>query len=399
MSELISVAEADARIAAIQDIAPPIRVALNKAAGRILREDILADRPLPPFNRVMMDGFALRFQSIKEGLREYSIIGQCLAGEAMGDLPPPPQVALEIMTGAPLPVGADVIIPYEDVERCGDRIRILDPQGVEPGQYIHRLGSDFADQSRLVSAGSFLGPVELGVAASCGYATVSVSPNPRITVVGTGDELVMVSERPLPHQIRASNATAIESALGLARFHAGELVHWPDDPKQGGESMDRLLGECDVIIIAGAVSKGQRDWIPDALNDRAEKIFHGVRQRPGKPMGVWRSKRGCKIFALPGNPVSALVGLHRYVLPYLRRRDGQSVNSYRKIALAEEVRFETPLTWFLPVRIDGDYAVPQTVNNSGDYARLVGTNGFVELSDDASVWTVGHEAPFYSWSL
>lgn len=399
MSDLISVAEADARIAAIQDVAPPIRCPLAKAAGRVLREDILADRPLPPFDRVMMDGYALRYQSITDGVREFRVVGQCLAGEVAGQLPSGADVALEIMTGAPLPEGADVIIPYEETEKTAPGIRLREGADIEPGQCIHRLGSDYAPQSKLVPAGSLMGPVEMGVAASCGYAELLVSPNPRIAVVGTGDELVPISETPAPHQIRTSNATAIESALGLARFHVGEMAHWPDDPQAGGGAMQSLLDHCDVVVIAGAVSKGQRDWIPGALDERAEKIFHGVRQRPGKPMGLWRTSSGCTVFALPGNPVSAIVGLHRYVLPYLRKRDGQPAQPPLQVTLAEDIQFVPLLTCFLPVRLEVGRAIPQRINNSGDYARLVGTQGFVELSADASEWTAGHQAPCFLWSI
>ncbi|WP_309379905.1 molybdopterin molybdotransferase MoeA [Cerasicoccus frondis] len=399
MSDLISVTTADELIASFGDQSPAISCPLGKAAGRILRENIYADRPLPPFDRVMMDGYAVRFDDVAPTTGKFLVCGQQMAGDRACGLPDKSGAAIEIMTGASLPVGADAVIPYEDTEREGEIFTLTAKDDIERGQYIHRQGTDFAAQSLLVSAGSPLGPVELGVAASCGYAEVKVSARPRIAVVGTGDELVPITSTPLPHQIRASNATTLESALGLARFHVGEVDHWPDDETVGKARLQDLLARSDVLVIAGAVSKGQRDWIPMALDDVAGCVFHGVRQRPGKPMGLWRTPDGKMIFALPGNPVSALVGLHRYILPYLRQRDGQAATA-QSVAIAEDVSFARPMTWFLPVTLRSDgSAEPRPVNNSGDYARLCGADGFIELPENASRWTAGTRVTFYKWSV
>ncbi|WP_269538609.1 molybdopterin molybdotransferase MoeA [Cerasicoccus fimbriatus] len=398
MKPLISVHEADRLIAHIRDDVPAIKCPLGKAAGRILREDLYADRPLPPFDRVMMDGYAIRFADLASSGAQFTVTAQMMAGDAPDALSDAPGSAVEIMTGAVLPEGADTVIPYEATERTDDAFIIVDPSDVELGQYIHRFGSDYCEGSVLVGQGCILGPAELGVAASCGYAEVLVSVRPRIAVVGTGDELVPVDAKPLPHQIRASNAVAMESALGMARFHVGQIDHWADDAEAGMARLRELLDQNDVIVIAGAVSKGQRDWIPEALDEEGECIFHGVKQRPGKPMGMWRTADGKTIFALPGNPVSALVGLHRYVIPFLKRREGQ-VLPVAEAALSEDVHFNPPLTWFLPVKILADgTAQPTPVNNSGDYARLCAADGFVELDAASSRWTAGHVAPFYSWS-
>ncbi|WP_309400337.1 molybdopterin molybdotransferase MoeA [Cerasicoccus maritimus] len=398
MSGLISVAEADRLIAEFGDQSPVISSPLGKAAGRVLRENIYADRPLPPFNRVMMDGYALRYADIEHGCGEFKVCGQLMAGDCKCALPEETAAAIEIMTGAPLPEGADVVVPYEETIRESEAFTLAKDANVEPGQYIHREGSDFAAQSLLVPAGASLGPVEMGVAASCGYTELKVSSRPRIAVIGTGDELVPVSTTPLPHQIRSSNAVTVESALGLADYHVGEIDHWCDDAELGKARMIELLGRTDVMIIAGAVSKGQRDWIPGALDEVAQCIFHGVRQRPGKPMGLWRTGEGKMIFALPGNPVSAMVGLHRYVLPYLCARDGFA-SSTQSVCLAEDIASKSPMTWFLPVEIlDDGTAAPRPVNNSGDYARLCGTDGFIELSAEASQWKAGISVPFYNWS-
>lgn len=398
MTDMIDVAEVDSRLATAAKVAPARRVPLSKAAGRTLREDIRADRPLPPFNRVMMDGYALRYQAgtLPTMLR---VADTAFAGERVKSLPEQVGAAIEVATGAILPEGADTVVPYEDTERVGEsEIRLLDPEGVEIGQCIHREGSDFARHSLLVPPGSLLSPAALGVAASCGYASVLVTPRPRIVIATTGDELVSVDATPAPHQIRASNGTALEAALGLAGFNVGEVVHWPDDAVAGRAALESILEGLDALIVIGAISKGARDWLPAALDSVGEKIFHNVRQKPGKPMGFWKTADDRVIFALPGNPVSALIGVYRYVLPFFRRRDGQPPKAAIQVELAEGVSFPAPLTWFLPVQLDADgRAVPRPVNNSGDYARLVDTDGFVELPADASSWTSGFPASFYPW--
>ncbi|MGE9296193.1 MAG: molybdopterin molybdotransferase MoeA, partial [Puniceicoccales bacterium] len=265
--------------------------------------------------------------------------------------------------------------------------------------YIHATGSDFAAQSILVKAGARMGPAAMGVAASCGYATVAVSPRPRIAIATTGDELVPVQATPEPHQIRMSNAATLESALALAGFHVGEIAHWRDEPEVGARMLAEVLERIDVLVVVGAVSKGARDWLPTALDAVADKVFHGVRQRPGKPMGFWKTKDDRAIFALPGNPVSAMTGLHRYVLPFIRQRDGQMLPPLAEIELAADISFEPPLTWFLPVKLNSNgRAEPCPVNNSGDYARLVETDGFIELAAEQTSWIAGFRAPFYPWS-
>jgi len=401
MNELISVGEADSRLRAAVERAPAIRAPLAKAAGRLLREDLIADRPLPPFDRVMMDGYAVCCPESGTPPESFRIAGQALAGSPAIEMPAAPDAAIEVATGAALPAGANAVVPYEQTTKSSsERMSLNVPADLEPGQYIHRRGSDYAEGSVLVAAGSLLGPAAMGVAASCGYAELAVSPRPRIAIATTGDELVAAGETPAPHQIRASNGAALESALGLAGFNVGETPHWPDDPGRGRAALGELLRRVDILIVVGAISKGARDWLPAALDEVAENVFHGVRQRPGKPMGFWRVANGPVVFALPGNPVSALTCLHRYVLPFVRRRDGQTLADPPLVELAEGVEFAAPLTWFLPVAINAaGRAEPRPVNNSGDYARLAGSDGVIELPADASSWTVGFRAPFYPWSL
>lgn len=351
---------------------------LNKCAGRNLAEDIVADRPLPPFDRVMMDGYAVKWSP---RVSQYQIRESTYAGVSPGHLHADENAAFEVMTGAALPEGADTVIPYEDTIQINDGFSVLDTNSVEAGQFIHRKSSDYAEGTVLLKAGTRMGPVEAGIAASCGYAQLSVYILPRIAVIGTGDELVPVNETPAPHQIRQSNVHAIETALNLAGFPARFVGHLQDDPEGGFAKLAEVVESSDIVIITGAVSMGRRDWVPDALNKLGEKVFHGVAQKPGKPMGFWMTSRGSSVFALPGNPVSALVGLHRYVLPFLHARTTNAdLPEFAPVKLTCDWPAHPSLTLFVPgYHQQSQLFKPAPVRNSGDFARLAGTEGFVEI--------------------
>ncbi len=398
MSELISVQEADKLLRTNVSLTPSVRCPLGKAAGRVLREDILADRDLPPFDRCMLDGYALRASEAKPGAT-FKVHARVHAGEPTQPLPDEPFAAIEVMTGSVLPPGADAVVGYEDTEALADgSFRYHTEEPLSAGDAVHRQGSDYPKDSPLLKAGAVLGPVEAGIVASCGYAEPLYSQQPRIAIFGTGDELVPVETKPEPHQLRESNLHAIENALAGAGFSAGLVTRLGDDVKSEKEKLVQALEANDVIVISGAVSKGRRDWIPSALDALSSKVFHGVAQRPGKPMGFWKKENGPAIFGLPGNPVSTLVATHRYVLPYLRACTGMAANRPRMVELAAPFSFPRNMTLFLPFSFDEEgRAQPRPLNNSGDYARLAGTAGFLELAADESDWTQGCLLPYTLW--
>jgi molybdopterin molybdotransferase len=308
------------------------------------------------------------------------------------------------MTGAVVPAGADCIVPYEETTREGTQISIMG----EPGRFaaahaIHRRGSDHRSGEVIVKAGTRLTGKEIAVAAACGYSTVTVSQQPKLAVVVTGDELVEVEGLVAAHQIRRSNDYALRAALisagypSVARFHVRDVRHEVE------HMMWHILAEYDLVVISGGVSKGKFDYLPQELEAQGvRKIFHGVAQRPGKPMWFGLSVRGMPVFALPGNPVSAYTCLHRYVLPALAHASGAAPAPVRTAALAVEVTFRPQLAYFLPVRLSSGpkgelVATPDPSNTSGDLAGLVGTDGFLELPAEESVFAAGTLAPFRAW--
>lgn len=393
--EPISTDEAAARILRMARPLAAERLPLAKCEGRVLRANIRSDRAQPPFDRVTMDGYALNSDDWNSGRRGFPIAGIQRAGERAGRL----NVAgtcLEVMTGAVLPHGCNCVVPFEMADRRGDSAFF---SGSTPGRFIHRAGSDLKRGTIVLRDGTRLGGPEIGIAAAVGCTTLLVSKSPCIALVTTGDEVVPVASKPLPHQIRASNAAAISASLRMHGFGAIAARHVADDEAKLKSVLAGALRKSDVLILTGGVSKGRFDFIPGvlaALGVRA--MFHGVKQQPGKPMWFGRAKNGALVFGLPGNPVSALVGLHRYVLPALARAAGFDASSPLRVEWRGGRSGPDGLTLFRPARIsqqaDGRVAAePVPMKNSGDFFPLVESAGFVEIPSGSD----GGLVAFRSW--
>jgi molybdopterin molybdotransferase len=290
--------------------------------------------------------------------------------------------------------------------REGDAVNISSADGasLRPGHAIHRRGSDHAAGTVVISAGTRLTGREIAVAASVGAATVTVSHLPKIALVVSGDELVEVASPVAPHQIRRSNDYALRAALMSAGYPRIERFHLRDSRHEIEHLLWHILAEYDVILLTGGISKGKFDFLPAALDlQGVRKVFQGVAQRPGKPFWFGVSSHHKPIFALPGNPVSAYTCLHRYVLPALAHASGQTPAPPRTVALAAPVRFAPPLAYLLPVRLSSGpraelLATPDPSNTSGDFAGLLGTDGFIELPAGETDFPAGTLAPFYVWT-
>jgi molybdopterin molybdotransferase len=372
-----------------------------QAHGRVLRAEIRADRDFPPFDRVTMDGFALRSAALAAGVRKFRIEAVQPAGMPAGRLGEARDTCIEIMTGAVLPAGADCVIPYEDAKHDGTIAEVT--ATAPPGQAIHRRGSDQPSGGVLLSPGVRLTGREIAVAAACGYSTLDVSRLPKIAVVASGDELVELESVVAPHQIRRSNDYALRAALIAAGFPLVERFHLHDQRHEIERVLSHLLAEFDVVLLTGGVSKGKFDFLPAELERQGvKKILQGVAQRPGKPFWFGLSRRQTPVFALPGNPVSAYTCLHRYVLPGLEQASGLSPAAPRTAALAAPVSFKPKLACLLPVKLSSGPAAellasPAPVNTSGDFAGLVGSDGFVELPAEPAEFPAGTVARFWAW--
>ncbi|HSG64288.1 MAG TPA: molybdopterin molybdotransferase MoeA, partial [Gammaproteobacteria bacterium] len=270
-------------------------------------------------------------------------------------------------------------------------------------QFVHHRGSDRPADSVLLEPGTALGPPEIAILAGAGRAEVEVAAAPRIAVISTGDELVEPGEPVAAHQIRSSNEWAIAAALERHCHARTTRALLKDERAMLLQRIRQLHDDNDMLILSGGVSMGRFDLVPGVLEELGVAlVFHKIEQRPGRPMWFGTSRDAKPVFALPGNPVSTLVCLYRYVLPAIGRSLGLPVPEQEHVRLAEEVRFVPDLTYFLPVALtwlpDGAaLAWPRPTNTSGDFVSLANTTGFVELPRGGKVFAKHAAARLFRW--
>jgi len=397
---MITVPQAEGLIAQNVPTLCTERVAVACARGRILRETIVAERDQPPFDRAMMDGIAVAADD-RDG--RYQVVGEAPAGAPAGRLGRA-GVCVEIMTGAPMPDGGDCVVPVEQIERAGDTVTLKEDALLQSGRFVHPRASDHSAGARLLGPGTRLGASEIAVVVSAGMPAIAVSRLPRVAICATGDELVDVDAAVEPHQIRRSNDYALAAMLEDWGYSDCRRLHVGDGVREQTRVVGEALAQDDVLVLTGGVSMGRHDHVSEVLHALdVELIFHRVSQKPGKPMWFGVGPGGQPVFALPGNPVSALVSLRRYVLPALdimSAKDGETRRS--RAALAEDVHFAPALTCFLPATCAVDdsgrlMATPRPTNTSGDFSALAGTDGFVELEPGKVDFAAGHSAPWFAW--
>jgi len=382
---------------------PTEYVPITSAAGRILRRPVPADRDLPPFDRVMMDGIALASAALGNGNRRFKIESTALPGRPPLALSEPASGCIQVMTGAVLPQGCDTVVPFEEIKISGDYADIAPDLGIEAGDNVHHRASDLNKGDILLPAGKRLTPNHIALAASTGQTEVCVARPPRIAVVSNGDELVDLGHPVHPFQIRPINNYGIRAVLHARAFPEVHVFHTPDDRDAILTVLNTVLDNFDLLIISGGVSMGRFDYVPSVLQELGvQKIFHKVRERPGKPLWFGMFRNNKPVFALPGNPVSSMVCLHRYVLPHTEHAMGLRQTSEETAVLARPVDFEPPLTFFPPVKtsvVEGILtAEPVKYNNSGHFAALSESNGFIELQADINHFPAGTSVPFRRWT-
>jgi len=368
------------------------QVLLRQSFGRVLRENIYTDRPLPPYHRVTMDGIAIQFEQFKNGKRSFTIEAVAAAGSAQQSLETDGQ-CMEVMTGAVLPKGLDTVIRYEDLTIENGIATIVIDQ-LTKAQNIHFKGEDRNVKDLVVPEGTIIGQAEIGIGASVGYHKVWVSQNPSCAIVSTGDELVDIDVVPLAHQIRRSNVYMI--AASLEKFGIdGTIKHITDDYELLKNEISSLLDKHDFIILSGGVSKGKFDFLPQVLEElEVQKLFHRISQRPGKPFWFGESKNGTLVFALPGNPVSSFMCNHNYIQPWLKRSLQTIDLDTEYAAISKDIHFKPQLTYYPIVSLSHQtngqlIAKPVNNNGSGDFASLTNGDGFLELPKGENTYFCG----------
>lgn len=347
-----------------------------------------------------MDGIAIDSSEFHGIGTEFLIVGTQAAGS-------PPlektqaQTCFEVMTGAILPHGCDCVIPVEEISITQDSV-ILSPDAViEAGHYIHSIGSDSAEGSVLLKANTRLGPAEIAIAASVGKIQLDVSKLPRITLLTSGDEVIPPSQTPQNFEIRSSHPSFLIHLIESNTLGTCQHVHLPDDRSITSEAIHTALQNSDILIFTGGISKGKFDYIAPELSARiGEPLFHGVKQRPGKPFACWHdAATSTSVFALPGNPVSVCATATRYLLPALIQHLTLS-SPIQHVKLAHPFHWKPPIPGFAPCSINNDQtATIHQMQNSGDYLCLAGCHGFVYFSQPQIEYAVDTELPFYPFLI
>jgi len=367
---------------------------LEAAAGMVLAEDVRSDIDMPPFDRSAMDGFAVA----GDGHR-FDLIEEIAAGDSR-DAAVSLDKAAPIMTGAPVPRGADRVVMMEDCS-VTDSVLLID-RVPAVGANICRQGEDIRAGQVVLEQGTRLGPQHMGIAAMAGREVLKVFRKPDISILTTGTEVIPPTWAPSPGTVRNANSPLMRSLLGMAGFPVHQWAHSADDPESLKSTTEQLLSASDVLIIAGGVSMGTKDFIPSILESMGVSIrFRNVAQKPGKPLLFGTDPEGRPVLGLPGNPVSVLVSLEEYVLPMLRRMSG--FRGYRKRLFHGEMTCpyvkEPGRLHFLRVLAYRErdlwmIHMPET-SGSGDLMSASVTNALAIVGEEATRVSPGDPIPFH----
>lgn len=356
--------------------------------GRVLDESIKADRDIPAFNRATMDGIAIRYKDHQANKHTFKIMGVQAAGDAPLEIENDGE-CIQIMTGAALGHTLDTVVRIEDVV-VDNELATITEENISKGQFVHVKGSDKKQNAFLVDPGHVITTDILAIMASVGKTSVRVVNLPKIAILTSGDELVDPDKAVNDYQIRRSNDLVVHGLLQSYGVET-ELVHIEDDEKLIMQSVEKVLKGFDAVITVGGVSKGKYDYVQTALAKLgATKHFHGIEQRPGKPL--WFGSLDDKpIFGLPGNPVSVYLSMVRYVIPWLELSLNIKPRPIKKAILDKDVHTSQTFTHFVLVKtyIDDSgslRAQPVDSNNSGDFVSISSANAFMELPAGQSVY-------------
>lgn len=356
-------------------------VPFERTLGRVLAEDLYADRDLPPFNRPTVDGIAIQFHSFNTGIHQFRIRATQAAGEEPSGIEKDDE-CVEIMTGAALHDSVDTVIRYEDIT-IKDSLATINVQEIKKGQNIHPQGKDKRKGDIVAKANQIITPALVGLAASIGKIKLTVKRLPHIVVITTGDEMVSADTTPASYQLRRSNDSTIKAVLQHYNTKA-DTLHLNDNYSLIKRELMRCLQAYNVILMSGGVSMGKFDYVPKALQElKVEELFHKVKQRPGKPFWFGAHGNDALVFAFPGNPVSAFMCLHRYFLPWLESSLGIELKPVYAV-LNKNISFPHPLQYFAQVKLAVNekgnlLAEPLEGNGSGDFSNLIDTDAFLEL--------------------
>ena len=358
--------------------------------GLVLAQEVRTDREYPPFDRSTRDGYAVRSKEAAAGAK-LKCVGEIKAGDTVREALAA-GTYLQIMTGAAVPAGADAVVMIEHTTREGDLVRL--ERAAQPRQNIVPRGSEAAAAQTILTPGMRLGYAELALAAQVGAVRLRCAKRPRVAILSTGDEVVLIDELPGEFQIRNSNSVSLAAQVRIAGGEPVILGNAADRIEDLGEKIERGLNE-DALVLSGGVSMGKYDLVESVLKAMgAEFFFDAVAIRPGKP-AVFGMCQGKPVFGLPGNPVSTMVTFELFVAPAIDLLSGSEARTLPLVEarLAEALKEKPGLTHFLPARVEWRERTPEVKalrwQGSGDIAALSKANCFLVVPEDKEGLEIG----------
>ncbi|MBN8220507.1 MAG: molybdopterin molybdotransferase MoeA [Spirochaetes bacterium] len=353
------------------------KITLEKSFGRVLAEDVRADRDYPPFNRSAMDGFAVHAAGLSQG-KEYPIVGTIFAGDKVAKKPYAAGTSVKIMTGAALPPGFDAVVRKEDAIAENGLVR-FSTGALQRWHNVSVMGEDLKRGTALSLAGSVIDRSAVTTLASLGVTRPLVKKLPRVAILTTGDEIVPPGRKPQAQQIRNSNIFALRALLAAFGIEKVVAKHAADNEAALTAALRSVLG-ADIVLLTGGVSAGDADYVPGILTKlKVKEVFHKTAIKPGKPL--WFGTRGkTLVFGIPGNPWSSQVVFKIYIEPYLCHAFGMEPPLRLSLPLAKERNKKDTLQHFFPVRVanrSGSASELEALsfNGSGDIRAGLGSDG------------------------
>jgi len=391
--QMISVKEAKKIISENVSSLEPVILPLQESAGLILAEDVYASIDIPAFPQSSMDGYAFSFQGWKQH-KKLKITGEVAAG-SNETFTLAPENAVRIFTGAAVPAGADTIIMQEKIKTVNGEL-IIEDETLQIGNSVRTKGSEIKAGELALGKASILSPAAIGFLAGIGITEVKVYPNASITIIITGNELQRPGEPLQLGQVYESNSFALKAVLQQLHIGNIRILYATDKPEIITDTLKKVLEQSDVVLLTGGISVGDYDFVLQAATEcEVEKLFHKIKQRPGKPL--YFGKRGNKlVFGLPGNPSSVLTCFYQYVIPALEKLSKRDIGlQTSKVPLAKAFQKNAGLTHFLKGFYNGNTVAPLDAQESYRLSSFAKANCLIQVNEDTTTLNEGELVDVY----
>jgi molybdopterin molybdotransferase len=371
----------------------PVKSVLSQAESKVLAEDVYASIDIPAFPQSSMDGYAFSFQGWKQH-KKIKIVGEVVAG-TKENITLEPGHAVRIFTGAAVPIGADTVIMQEKTKTHNEEL-IIEDETLQAGTSVRPRGSEIKAGALALEKGRTLSPAAIGFLAGIGIAQVEVYPNPSISIIITGNELQQPGTRLEHGQVYESNSFALKAVLKQLHVNDVEVLYATDKPEIVTDALEKALQQSDVVLLTGGISVGDYDFVLQAATEcGVEKLFHKVKQRPGKPL-YFGKKNNKLVFGLPGNPSSVLTCFYQYVIPALEKLSNKKpVLKTIRAPLSKPFQKTALLTHFLKGIYDGKTVTPLDAQESYRLSSFATANCLIQVEEEITACNEGEFVTVY----